>query len=71
MTNPESQQDLKLIKEILANVMDESLVQQNAATLEKRYGKGAGTVTQMIFYSNFKNEFEILKELKGKEKDPK
>jgi hypothetical protein len=52
-----------LIREILDNLIDDSIVARNSEALEKRYGKPQGTVVSMIFDEELAEE-EIVIELK-------
>lgn len=53
-----------LIREILDNLIDDSIIARNSEALEKRYGKPQGTVVSMIFDEELTEE-EIVIELKN------
>lgn len=53
-----------LIREILNNLSDDSIIDRNSEALEKCYGKPQGSVANMIFYEELTEE-EIFIELKN------
>ena len=55
---------LKLIKEILDNLANDSIIQNNSEMLERKYGKPEGFVCNLIFHMDIDNENLILEELK-------
>ena len=56
--------DLALIREILENTVNRDLIGRNLEELERRYGKSADTLIKLTFRSDFRNELEILKEIR-------
>lgn len=59
------ERDLKMISEMLSNIIDENLLDNHSAELENRYGKASGTLKKILFNSSFRSELEILKQLKS------
>ena len=55
---------LLLIKEILADIGNEGIIGRNGDALEKKYNKKTGFVSNLIFYSTFESEKNILEQLK-------
>lgn len=55
---------LLLITEILNNITKDHIIHRNSEALEKRYGKKAGFISDLIFYQDITDEPAILKLLK-------
>lgn len=55
---------LELINEILSNLNNDSLISRNAETLEKKYAKASGTISDWIFQDDISDPKVILKLLK-------
>lgn len=53
-----------LIKEILANITNDNIVDRNSDALEKRYRKPTGFISDLIFYKDPIDEQAILALLK-------
>ncbi|NRB81816.1 MAG: hypothetical protein HRU38_24675 [Saccharospirillaceae bacterium] len=65
--NPQSitdDQALKLIQEILDNIIENALIHRNSIALETRFSKPSGTVVNYIFQEDITDSHEILVKLK-------
>jgi hypothetical protein len=55
---------LLLINEIIENTTNERILERNGTALEKKYRKTTGFISNIIFYSGYKNDADILEQLK-------